>query len=222
MSAPAHPPVAFELVIFDCDGVLVDSERVTNAVLAEMLRGLGLDVTLEQVLRDYVGRTTAACVALIEERLGGPLPANFLDEYRVRTEAALRERLQPVPGVREALDRITVPVCVASSGEPEKMRLTLGLTGLLEHFDGNLFSATQVPRSKPHPDVFLLAADRMGVPPARAAVVEDSPVGVQAGVAAGMTVFGYAAAGKPGELAAAGAITFDDMRDLPALLARGR
>ncbi len=222
MSAPAHPPVAFELVIFDCDGVLVDSERVTNAVLAEMLRGLGLDVTLEQVLRDYVGRTTAACVALIEERLGGPLPANFLDEYRVRTEAALRERLQPVPGVREALDRITVPVCVASSGEPEKMRLTLGLTGLLEHFDGNLFSATQVPRSKPHPDVFLLAADRMGVPPARAAVVEDSPVGVQAGVAAGMTVFGYAAAGKPSELAAAGAITFDDMRDLPALLARGR
>ena len=185
-----HP---LELVIFDCDGVLVDSERVTNRVFAEMLNELGLPVTLDDMFARFVGHSMTQCLDLIADMLGHLPPTNFVDEYRTRTRAALQSELVATPGVEDALDRIRLPYCVASSGDHEKMRTTLGITGLWPRFEGRLFSVTEVPRGKPFPDVFLFAASRLGVNPSACAVVEDTPVGVTAGVAAGMTVFGYAA-----------------------------
>lgn len=211
----------FALVIFDCDGVLVDSERITNTVFAQMLNEQGLSVTMDDMFRDFVGRSMAQCLEIIEEKLGRPVPGRFLDQYDVRTRRALAEQLQPVRGIEEALATIDLPKCVASSGSHAKMKTTLGLTGLLDQFSGNLFSVTEVARPKPHPDVFLHAAAQMGWPASRTAVVEDTQLGVRAGVAAGMTVFGYAELSSPTALAAEGALVFDDMRDLPKLLAEG-
>ena len=208
-----------ELVIFDCDGVLVDSERVTNRIFAAMLNELGLSVTLEDMFARFVGHSMTQCLDLITEMLGRPPAANFLDEYRSRTRAALETDLLPTPGVEEALERIRLPCCVASSGDHEKMRITLGITGLWPRFEGRLFSVTEVPRGKPFPDVFLLAASRLGANPSACAVVEDAPVGVKAGVAAGMRVFGYAALTPAHRLLEAGAqVTFEHMRELPGLL----
>lgn len=208
----------FELVIFDCDGVLVDSERITNTVFAEMLNEQGLAVSLDDMFRDFVGRSMSQCLAIIEKKLGRPVPGHFLDQYDIRTKRALAEKLQPVRGIKEALKIIDLPKCVASSGSLDKMRTTLGLTGLLDEFDGKLFSVTEVENPKPHPDVFLHAANTMGWPAARSAVVEDTVLGVRAGVAAGMTVFGYAELSSPRALADAGATVFDDMCVLPHLL----
>lgn len=211
----------FELVIFDCDGVLVDSERLANALFAKMLNQLGLKVTLEDMYRDFMGLSVSDCRQLIEDRLGKPPPPEFFPELNRQIHAAFGSSLNPVDGIVEALDRISIPYCVASSGDHEKMNLTLGLTGLLQRFDGRIYSVTQVARGKPHPDVFLFAAERMGATPSRSAVVEDTEVGVRAGVAAGMTVFGYAGLSDPEKLSAAGALVFDDMRLLPDILQLG-
>ena len=197
----------------------MDSERVTNRIFAAMLNELGLSVTLEDMFARFVGHSMTQCLDLITEMLGRPPPANFLDEYRSRTRAALETDLLPTPGVEQALERIRLPWCVASSGDHEKMRTTLGITGLCPRFEGRLFSVTEVPRGKPFPDVFLLAASRLGANPSACAVVEDTPVGVKAGVAAGMRVFGYAALTPAHRLLEAGAhVTFEHMRELPGLL----
>ena len=216
MTAESADP--FELVIFDCDGVLVDSERLANAVFSKMLNQLGLKVTLDDMYRDFMGLSVSDCLQVIEDRLGKPPPTDFFAELNRQIRAAFHLSLNPVDGITEALDRISIPYCVASSGDHEKMNLTLGLTGLLERFDGRIYSVTQVARGKPHPDVFLFAAERMGATPSRTAVVEDTAVGVRAGVAAGMTVFGYAGLSDPEKLSAAGAHVFDDMTLLPDLL----
>jgi HAD superfamily hydrolase (TIGR01509 family) len=208
----------FDLVIFDCDGVLVDSERITNAVFAQLLAEIGLELTMEEMFEHFVGRTDAECMREVARRLGRPPPAGFAGALRQRAAEALRRDVRPVPGVEAALDAISLPVCVASSGAREKMELTLGVTGLLPRFRGRLFSATEVDRGKPAPDVFLHAARSLGVVPGRTAVVEDSPVGVTAGVAAGMRVFGFAAATAPERLCSRGACVFRDMAELPALL----
>ncbi len=216
MTAETADP--FELVIFDCDGVLVDSERLANALFAKMLNQLGLKVTLEDMYRNFMGLSVSDCLQLIEVRLGKAPPPDFFADLNRQIRAAFRSSLNPVDGIVEALDRISIPYCVASSGDHEKMNLTLGLTGLLQRFDGRIYSVTQVARGKPHPDVFLFAAECMGATPSRTAVVEDTEVGVRAGVAAGMTVFGYAGLIDPEKLSAAGALVFDDMRLLPDLL----
>ena len=209
----------FDLVIFDCDGVLVDSERITNTVFAEMLNDLGLSVTLEDMFDRFVGNSMNRCLEIIQDMLGKPVPDNFVVEYRQKTNQALTENLKPVEGIKEVIDRLLLPYCVASSGEHQKMQTTLGLTGLLPYFADKLFSVTEVTRGKPYPDVFLYAAETMGVNPARCAVVEDTAIGVQAGVAAGMTVFGYAALTKPERLQKAGAShVFNNMKMLPELL----
>ena len=216
-----------ELVIFDCDGVLVDSEGPANRILAKALRREGLDVDEAEVAKATTGITLAAVVAWAEGLLGKPLPSDFLDRLRVETYAAFKSELTAVSGVARAVDAVQasgVKTCVASSGSIEKMNLTLGLTGLLDKFQSRLFSAKQVEHGKPHPDVFLLAAREMGVAPPAAIVVEDSLPGVQAGVAAGMTVFAYAApelAGVghgPEELAAAGGQVFRRMEELPEVI----
>jgi HAD superfamily hydrolase (TIGR01509 family) len=207
-------------LILDCDGVLVDSEPLSNQALAEALCELGIPFTAERSTAEFIGRSWASVLARLEELTGAPPPAGLRERYRERMFAAFAESLEPVPGVAAALDAIDRPMCVASSGDHEKMRFTLARAGLLERFDGRIFSATEVARGKPAPDLFLHAAAAMGWPPETCAVVEDSPSGVAAGVAAGMTVLGFARRTDPEALAGAGAAAvFYEMAELPALLA---
>ncbi|MBA2409304.1 MAG: HAD family hydrolase [Gammaproteobacteria bacterium] len=208
----------WQLIIFDCDGVLVDSEVIQNRVFAHMLGQAGLAISFEEVVRQFVGLKMSQCLEIVEQRLGRALPVDFEARLQDQTFAAFERELKPVRGITQALDSIDAAVCVASNGSQEKMRKTLELTGLLSHFEGRMFSATQVARPKPHPDLYLHAARKLGADPVTCAVIEDSRTGVQAAVAAQMTVFGYAAAGQGQALAAAGARVFDDMRELPDLL----
>lgn len=207
-----------ELVIFDCDGVLVDSEPLANRALAEAIQELGLAADVASVTARFKGRSLADCIRRIEGDLGGPVPADFLSRLNARTYAAFQGALQAVPGVEDVLARLRLPTCVASSGSHEKMLLTLGLTGLLRHFEGRLFSATEVERGKPAPDLFLHAARSLGVEPGACIVVEDSVPGVLGAAAAGMRVFGFARDETPGELERAGATPFESMAELPALI----
>jgi HAD superfamily hydrolase (TIGR01509 family) len=203
-------------VIFDCDGVLVDSEQISNRVLAGLLTEIGLPMTPEESVEAFMGRSWKTVEAYAADTRGEPLPDGFRARYLDAMFAAFSEQLVPVPGVIAALDAIELPSCVASSGSHEKMRVTLGQTGLLERFEGRIFSATEVEHGKPAPDLFLHAAASMGWEPAECAVVEDSPAGVEAGLSAGMTVFGYAGTTPASRLA--GAHVFTDMAELPALL----
>ncbi len=210
--------MSYELVIFDCDGVLVDSELITNSVFAAMLSELGIVVTLEEMFERFMGHSMAHCLELVRALLGGDPPGDFLSEYRRRSHEAL-EGVVAVQGIEQALDAIDIPWCVASNGEHPKMRLTLGIAGLLPRCESRLFSATEVARGKPAPDVFLLAASRLGAAPERTAVIEDTPAGVAAALAARMTPFGYARRMPARRLREAGAaVVFDDMVQLPELL----
>jgi HAD superfamily hydrolase (TIGR01509 family) len=212
--------MAIAHVIFDCDGVLVDSEPLSNRILAEELTAIGLPTTTEDSVRDFMGRSWASGVKVIEERLGRPLPPDFAAGYHARLFEAFERELEAVAGVIEVLDRLHLPYCVASSGDHVRIRHALKSAGMLERFEGKIFSAQDVEHGKPAPDLFLHAAQAMGFDPARCAVVEDSPAGAQAGRAAGMTVLGYAAFTGADELVDAGAdVTFSDMRELPQLLA---
>jgi len=210
----------FDLVIFDCDGVVVDSERIVHEVFGAFIRSLGAELDDARMNELFLGRRLADCLAIVAGITGRTPPPDALDRYRAERDRVLREQVQPVEGIREVLATLRVPYCIASSGDHDKMRITLGATQLLPLFAGRLFSATEVPRGKPAPDVFLLAAERMGAEPGRTAVIEDSVNGVLAGCAAGMTVFGFAGLIAAEQLAAAGAAeTFTAMRELPALLA---
>jgi HAD superfamily hydrolase (TIGR01509 family) len=207
------------LVIFDCDGVLVDSEPIANRVFGQLLREHGLPLTTDAMTELFVGRSMADCLALASAELGRLLPAGFEAEHDRRLFAALAAELAMVPGVAPVLDQLALPWCVASNGSPDKLRFSLAQVGLLARLEGRLFSAVEVARGKPAPDLFLHAARRMGVAPAACVVVEDTPTGVRAGVAAGMTVLGYAASTPAPRLREAGAHRlFTDMSQLPALL----
>jgi len=206
-------------VIFDCDGVLVDTELISNRVLAGLLTEAGLPTTFEDCMREYRGRGMASVLALAVERLGAPLPADLADRYYAEVEAVFARELQPVPGVVAALDRIALPSCVASSGPHHKMAVTLRSTGLWERFEGRIFSASEVAAGKPAPDLFLHAARRMGFDPAATAVVEDSLPGIEAARVAGMRALAFARHTDADVLAAAGGEPFHDMAELPRLLA---
>ena len=205
-------------VIFDCDGVLVDTELISNTVLAGLLTEAGLPTTLEDCMTGYRGRSITSVLAIAEQQFGGPLPFDIAERYYADVEAVFARELEPVPGVVEALDRIAFPSCVASSGPHHKMAVTLRTTGLWERFEGRIFSATEVANGKPAPDLFLHAAARMGFDPATTAVVEDSLPGIEAAVAAGMRALAFARHNDPAELAAAGGEPFEDMAELPDLL----
>ncbi len=208
-----------ELVIFDCDGVLVDSERLAVRVDVTVLARLGWPLSEAEVVERFVGRSEEFMTAEIEAHLGRALPVGWEAQFQHLYRAAFDAELAPVEGVVEALDQIPTPTCVASSGSHEKMRYTLGRTDLWDRFAGRIFSSTEVARGKPAPDLFLHAARQLGVEPAAAAVVEDSRYGVQAARAAGMRVLGYAGGVTPAaRLEGAGTVVFHDMRDLPALL----
>jgi HAD superfamily hydrolase (TIGR01509 family) len=179
------------LVIFDCDGTLVDSEELGTRVLLEMAAELGLQRPLRETNLLFRGWQLDRCVAQLGQWLGRELPADFVAQVRLRTEAAFRVQLQPVPGALEVVRALQLPMCVASSGPRRKIELSLSLTGLLPFFEGRIYSAYEINSWKPDPGLFLHAAREQGADPARCVVVEDSPVGVQAGIAAGMKVFAY-------------------------------
>jgi HAD superfamily hydrolase (TIGR01509 family) len=196
--------------------VLVDTERVTVETESEFLTELGWTITPEEVAALFLGRTDVYMRQVIEERLPD-LPQDWerrLDERYLAAEG----ELSAVDGVVDALDQISVKTCVASSGTHEKMRRTLGATGLYDRFAGRIFSATEVEHGKPEPDLFLHAADRMGAEPERCAVIEDSPFGIEAAKAAGMTAFAFAGGLVPAERLRDADVVFDDMRELPRLL----
>jgi len=208
-----------ELVIFDCDGVLIDSERLAVKVDVQVLRELGWPLTEAEVIERFVGRSDRDARADIEAHLGHKLPDGFDTAVEHRYREAFANALTPVDGVLEALDRIALPMCVASSGTHDHMRYTLGLTGLYERFAGRIFSAEDVVNGKPAPDLFLHAAEQMGAEPEGCVVIEDSRHGVQAARAACMRVLAFAGGLSAAEaLEGPDTIVFDDMRDLPNLL----
>lgn len=208
---------AVELVIFDCDGVLVDSETLAIQVEARLLASLGWAIEEAEILERFVGRSDAHMLQEIEHELGRPMP-EWQGLYEKALEAAFRSELKPVPGIESALANLEVPCCIASSGSHEKMKLTLGLTGLLPHFD-RIYSATEVSNGKPAPDLFLHAAAQCGVEPSQCVVVEDSRSGVLAARAAGMRVLGYGGGPTPATwLEGADTIVFTDMSTVPALV----
>lgn len=206
-------------VIFDCDGVLVDSERLSHTVLQQMLAELGRELSLEETFDHFMGASTEKCLSVLASLLGRPAPPTFLSTFRDRTFDAFTACLEPVPGVKEVLESIEFPFCVASNGPREKMQFTLGHTGLLRHFQDRIFSAEDVALPKPAPDLFLHAASAMSVSPRSCVVVEDSPTGVRAAKAAGMHVVGYAVMGQEAKLLAAGVdLVFQDMAQFPHIL----
>lgn len=215
MTAPSPGPGVvfngsrFDGVLFDCDGVLVDSERITSRVWARLLTERGLPTTTEQSLATYLGNSMARCLEIVTEQLGHAPPDDLLPTFYADVKVALEQEVEPVTGIHDvldALDAAQVPYGVASNGEHEKMRTTLGATGLLARFDGRRFSAVDVAHPKPAPDLFLHAAAQLGMEPARTIVVEDSPLGVLGAHRAGMTVIGYAELVSPERLLAAGAV----------------
>ncbi|PBC61962.1 hydrolase [Streptomyces sp. Tue6028] len=211
----------YDLVIFDNDGVLVDSERISNTILAAHLTELGHPTSYEDSIRDYMGSAMHRIHDLVHERSGRRLPDDFDDVFHARVFAAFERELEPVPGAVQVLEKLAadgVPYCVASSGSHERIRVGHRKTGLDQWFDEErVFSSQDVGRGKPAPDLFLHAAERMGVPPRRCVVVEDSPLGVQAAHAAGMDVYGFTAMTPAAKLGGATQL-FSDMGELADLL----
>ncbi|WP_081239184.1 HAD family hydrolase [Streptomyces viridosporus] len=211
----------YDLVIFDNDGVLVDSEPISNRLLAGYLTELGHPTSYEDSIRDYMGSAMHRVHDLVAERTGRRLPADFDDVFHARVFAAFERELKPVTGAVDVLERLTedaVPYCVASSGSHERIRVGHRATGLDRWFDdARIFSSQDVGRGKPAPDLFLYAAERMGVAPDRCVVVEDSPLGVRAAVAAGMDVYGFTAM-TPAEKLVGTTRLFGNMRELTELL----
>jgi HAD superfamily hydrolase (TIGR01509 family) len=224
-----NPP---DLIIFDCDGVLVDSEPISIAVLLDVMAKAGHVMDEKTAYRLFLGRSMATTIELLRDDFGFVVTPAHLDQARATLNERFCRELKPIPGIRTALGKLSEPRCIASSSKPERIRLSLSVTGLLDQFEPHIYSATMVERGKPAPDLFLHAARGMGVAPDDCLVIEDSPAGVQAAKAAGMRVFGFTGGSHAlaGGLAAALALlepdaVFDDMRLLPSLvsaLGKGR
>jgi HAD superfamily hydrolase (TIGR01509 family) len=216
----------FDLIIFDCDGVLVDSEVISCRAHAETLTRHGYPITADQVFDRFLGRSMRKATLEIEAELGRPLPEDFQTQVYAEIFRSFAASLEATPHIEETLAAIVTPVCVASSGPPEKISTSLNHVGLYDRFAPHIFSAVQVSNGKPAPDLFLFAAEQMRTSPARCLVIEDSVAGITGALAAGMTVFGYHGGShcRPDTAdtlrAAGAAVTFDDMRQLPDLIAR--
>ncbi len=216
--------LTYDLVIFDCDGVLIDSEVLVCRVAAEVFTGRGFPITAQEIARRFIGRSAAHMFAEVEKESGRPLPAALRAEVKTRVNAALAGEVAAMPGLVPLLDRLEVPACVASSSDPERLRASLGAAGLYDRFQPHVYSAVEVPRGKPAPDLFLHAAARLDAAPGACVVVEDSQAGVAAGLAAGMAVIGFTGGGHCGPdhaatLRAAGAgRVVPSMADLQSLL----
>lgn len=215
----------FDLLLFDLDGVLVDSELISARRVADALRQAGYATTEAAVLERFMGVSNPAMCAIVEAEMGHPLPGGFLDTLRRRLLDVSEAELRPIEGAAEVVAGLTLPCCVASSSHPDRVRRYLEITHLADRLAPHIFSATMVAQGKPAPDLFLYAAETMGARPDRCVVVEDSMVGVRAGKAAGMTVFGFTggahvdgAVHGPKLLAAGADLVFDAMAALPEAL----
>lgn len=211
-----------KLIIFDCDGVIADSEVLSASVLIDRLGALGIAVTPDDVRRDFLGRSFPIVATTIRQRFGNPLPAEFEMNYRTRLLERFAAELRHTPGFMAMLDGLSVPSCIATSSSPERAGRTLQVLGLADRFAGRVFTASQVRRGKPAPDLFLFAADRMGCAPADALVIEDSAPGIAAALAAGMRILHYAGGahlrGTDPMVLPDGVQSFDNWTDFPQLL----
>ena len=212
----------YKLVIFDCDGVLVDSEAIGNRFISEALTLAGIPISAEGALSKFLGGKLTQIKEDAEKQLGFSLPANWVDEIYKKQFSEFRKNLKSISGIEDVLDvleRINTPVCVGSNGPLNKMEVSLGVTKLKDRFLGRIFSADQVANPKPAPDLYLYCAEQMGVLPQHCLVIEDSPRGASAGVAAGMSVFGYTGGGDNSALKKVGCTkTFDTMQEIAAFL----
>jgi HAD superfamily hydrolase (TIGR01509 family) len=211
------PP--FKLIIFDCDGVLVDSEGITTQVFIGMPAEVGVNITLEEVMNQYMGMPMPDGLAMLAQQYRFTPPTDFVERFYRNSMVVLADQLQPVPGIKTVIGQLQLPFCVASNSRVEKVRAMLNITGLLTSFEGKIFTACQVMNPKPAPDVYLYAAKAFNTDPSDCIVIEDTPVGVSAAKAAGMTVYGYSAITPAQRLWDAGAHTvFNAMGDLPSLM----
>lgn len=184
---------SYKCIIFDCDGVLVDSEILGNQVMVDMANEHGADINLSFAIQNFKGGFLKDCIQQIESILGKTLPKNFEAEYRERSFEAFKKDLKPVKGVEKVLEGLDIPFCTASSGPQEKIRLNLKTTGLLSHFKENIFSCYDIQKWKPNPAIFSLAASTMGYVPEECVVIEDTLIGILAAKDGGFDVFGFAA-----------------------------
>ena len=219
------------LIIFDCDGVLVDSEPLAMRVLLETIAAEGVAIEPDAGFRQFLGRSLSTVIDSLNATYGLHLNEAALERMRGNLYALYRRELKPMAGLMDALAEITVPACVASSSQMERIRISLTVTGLIDRFEPAIFSAAMVPHGKPSPDLFLYAADAMLTDPADCLVIEDSPAGIVAAKRAGMRVFAFLGGGHIGPAGLRADIEalepdalFDDMHDLPALVeqAQGR
>ena len=216
----------FKLVIFDCDGVLVDSEPIINQAHAQMLTACGYPITEQNLVERFCGMSDREMLEIIEREWGRSLPASYAERVGLMIEAGFRQSLAPIEGIAEALDSLTLPICVASSSSLAQIRQKLTITGLLGRFGEHLFSATMVARGKPAPDLFLYAAQRLATVPDRCLVIEDSPAGIDAALAAGMTAIGFSGGSHCGPEHGArlqkhgAALVMDDMLELATAMAK--
>jgi HAD superfamily hydrolase (TIGR01509 family) len=208
----------YKCIIFDCDGVLVDSEAISCGVLVEMANGAGLNIDLDFALSEFMGKHLDANFKYISDRVKTGLPDNLMQYYRERTATLFKEKLQPIPGIHDLIDRLEVPFCVASSGPVEKIVGNLTTVGLIDKFEGKIFSAYTIQKWKPDPAVFLWAAETMGFSPNECAVIEDSPSGVAAGIAGGFDVWAYVATGHENKYSHLDIPVFHDMNELDSLM----
>jgi HAD superfamily hydrolase (TIGR01509 family) len=206
---------AIAFIIFDCDGVLVDSEPISNRVFCEALNKAGVAISLSELFASYVGLSLEQGLNRINQNYGVLLGSDFLVDYKVARDAALAAEIKPIAGVEAVISQLTLPYCVASNSEASKVEKMLGLTGLLAYFSGRIFSAADFGKPKPAPDIYLKIAAEFGIAPAACLVIEDTVTGVSAGVAAGMQVIGYSATTSEQALTAAGAVqVFKTMPDI--------
>jgi HAD superfamily hydrolase (TIGR01509 family) len=209
----------YKCLIFDNDGVLVDSEAISNKIIVEMAGEAGVEIDMEYAMKYFSGVSLKSTIDYIKSHAKVSLPDDFEPEFRRRTFEAFRKDLKPVKGVVELLDKISVPCCVASSGPMEKLVLSLTTANLIHKFENSIFSSYTIGIWKPDPGIFLYAAEKMGFKPHECAVIEDSIAGVKAAKAGGFDVFGYVSHGNRHELESLGAIPFDDMAGLYDMLA---
>ena len=210
----------YKCIIFDCDGVLVDSESISNGVLIAMVEELGGSLNEDYIDEYYAGTALKSIIADVERLITQPLPSDFEQQYRQRTFEAFKTEMKPIAGIHEVLKELTIPFCVASSGPPEKIKLNLTTTELIQYFEHKIFSSYDIGSWKPNPGIFLHAARQMGFQPQDCLVIEDSIAGIEAGVSGGFDVLGYANEKNEEALINAGAQVFFSMDQLQELLSK--
>lgn len=208
----------YKCIIFDCDGVLIDSETIAIGVMVDMANELGANIPVEGAVTKFKGKSFNLCMDVISNAINKPLPESFEADYRVRTFKAFKESIQPIDGIKDVLENIKLPFCVASSGPENKIKLNLEVTGLLSFFENKIFSCYAIQKWKPEPDIFLWAAKTMGFKPEECLVIEDSMSGVRAAKAGGFDVFGFTAHDYNDELKTEATNTFNNMNLLLGMI----